>query len=55
VEAAGAAALAAAGKLRDRLAGRRVALIMSGGNVTLDGLRELLHDGGGPGLREDSQ
>jgi threonine dehydratase len=34
VEAAGAAALAAALKLRDRLAGRRVALICSGGNIS---------------------
>jgi threonine dehydratase len=42
VEAAGAAALAAAGKINDRLRGQRVALIMSGGNVTLDGLKELL-------------
>lgn len=43
-EAAGAASLAAAWKLRDRLQGRRVVLILSGGNVTLDGLRDLLHD-----------
>jgi threonine dehydratase len=42
VEAAGAAPLAAALKLRERLAGKRLALIFSGGNVTLDGLRELL-------------
>jgi len=42
VEAAGAAALAAACKLSDRLRGRRVALIMSGGNITLTGLKELL-------------
>ena len=42
VEAAGAAALAAAGKIKDRLRGQRVALIMSGGNVTLAGLTELL-------------
>jgi threonine dehydratase len=41
VEAAGAAALAAAVKLGDRLRGQRVALIMSGGNVTLTGLKEL--------------
>jgi len=42
VEAAGAAALAAASKISDRLHGKRVALIMSGGNVTLAGLKELL-------------
>ena len=42
VEAAGAAPLAAALRLRDRLAGRRVALICSGGNVSLTQLRELL-------------
>ena len=41
-EAAGAAALAAACQLSDRLRGKRVALIMSGGNVTLAGLKELL-------------
>lgn len=42
VEAAGAAALAAALKLRVRLAGRRVALICSGGNVSLPQLADLL-------------
>ncbi len=42
VEAAGAAPLAAAVKLRSRLAGRRVALISSGGNVSVDQLRDLL-------------
>jgi threonine dehydratase len=42
VEAAGAAPLAAAVALRERLAGRRVALICSGGNVSLQQLRELL-------------
>ena len=42
VEAAGAAPLAAARKLRDRLARKRVVLICSGGNVSLDQLRELL-------------
>jgi threonine dehydratase len=44
VEAAGAAPLAAALKLRDRLAGKRVVLICSGGNVTLEQLRALLVD-----------
>jgi len=42
VEAAGAAALAAACKISDQLRGKRVALIMSGGNITLAGLKELL-------------
>ena len=36
VEASGAASLAAAAKLRERLQGKRVAIIMSGGNITLD-------------------
>ena len=42
VEGAGAASLAAALKLRGRLQGKRVALILSGGNLTLAGLREVL-------------
>jgi threonine dehydratase len=42
VEAAGSAPLAAALRLRERLAGRRVCLVASGGNVTLDQLRALL-------------
>jgi threonine dehydratase len=42
VEAAGAAPPAAAMRLRDRLAGRRVALVASGGNVTLDQLEAVL-------------
>jgi threonine dehydratase len=42
VEAAGAAALAGALELRPRLAGKRVALICSGGNITLEQLRDLL-------------
>jgi threonine dehydratase len=42
VEAAGAAALAAAVKLRSRLAGKRVALVCSGGNITLAQLRDVL-------------
>ena len=41
VEAAGAAALAAALKIRDRLAGRRVALICSGGNISPAQLKAL--------------
>ena len=42
IEPAGASSLAAALKLRDRLAGRTVALVASGGNVSPAQLRELL-------------
>jgi threonine dehydratase len=42
IEPAGAAPLAAALRLGDRLRGRQVALIASGGNVSPDQLRELL-------------
>jgi threonine dehydratase len=42
VEASGAAPLAAALRLRDELAGRRVALIASGGNVSREQLLEVL-------------
>jgi threonine dehydratase len=42
VEPAGAAPLAAALRLQDRLAGKKVALILSGGNISPDQLRELL-------------
>ena len=42
VEPAGAAALAAALKLRERLSGRRVAIVCSGGNISPAQLRELL-------------
>ena len=42
IEAAGASPLAAALRLRDELAGKRVALIASGGNVSPEQLRELL-------------
>lgn len=41
-EPAGAAALAAAWQLRDRLRGKRVALVVSGGNIGLDELRRAL-------------
>ena len=44
VEAAGASPLAAAVRLRDRLAGKRVALICSGGNISIDRLRELVNE-----------
>jgi threonine dehydratase len=42
VEAAGAAAFAAALAWKERLAGKRVAVVMSGGNVSPAQLRELL-------------
>ncbi|HEY4025547.1 MAG TPA: pyridoxal-phosphate dependent enzyme [Candidatus Dormibacteraeota bacterium] len=42
VEAAGAAPLAALLKLRERLRGRRVALICSGGNISPEQLRDVL-------------
>jgi threonine dehydratase len=42
VERAGAAPLAAALELRERLTGKRVALVCSGGNVTIRQLRELI-------------
>ena len=42
VEVAGASPLAAALRLREELAGKRVALILSGGNVSRDQLRAVL-------------
>jgi threonine dehydratase len=42
VEAAGAAPLAAALHLREQLAGRRVALVLSGGNATRQQIAETL-------------
>lgn len=47
VEGAGAAPLAAALQLKDRLAGKKVALILSGGNLALYRLREILAELGG--------
>jgi threonine dehydratase len=41
-EGAGAAPLAAAIKLRDQLKGKKVGLILSGGNITADMLRQIL-------------
>ena len=41
-EGAGAAPLAAAIKLRDQLKGKKVGLILSGGNITADTLRQIL-------------
>jgi threonine dehydratase len=44
VEGAGASPLAAALALKDRLAGRRVALILTGGNISVPQLRTVLGD-----------
>jgi threonine dehydratase len=41
-EGAGAAPLAAALRLREQLAGRRVALVVSGGNLSVEQLRSIL-------------
>ncbi len=41
-EGAGAASTAAAAKLRDQLRGRKVGLVLSGGNATLPSLREAI-------------
>lgn len=41
-ELAGAAPVAAARRLRDRIANRKVGLILSGGNITMDALRAIL-------------
>jgi len=49
-EGAGAAALAAAILLRQRLAGKKVVLVLSGGNLAVDQLRRLLARPG-PGVR----
>ena len=48
-EHAGAAPVAAARRLRDRIAGRKVGLILSGGNITIEALRMLLSSTGDPG------
>ena len=47
-EGAAAAPLAAALKLRDRLAGKNVVLVMTGGNLSINGLRQLLAHPGRP-------
>jgi threonine dehydratase len=56
VEGAGAAPLAAALKLKDRLAGKNVVLVMTGGNLSMDRLRKLLAQPGKPrfGLESDA-
>jgi threonine dehydratase len=45
-EGAGAAALAAAYQLRERLAGQKVGVVISGGNLTLEALRQALDEEG---------
>ena len=50
-EGAGAAPLAAALKLRDRIAGKKVVLVLSGGNLTAQKLKEILNSAG-PELNE---
>ena len=42
----GAASVAAARRLRGRVANRNVGLILSGGNITMDGLRAILSPAG---------
>lgn len=42
-EGAGAASLAAGCKIRERLRGKKVAMVLSGGNLTADMLRSILH------------
>jgi threonine dehydratase len=53
VEPAGAAGLAAVLRLRERLAGRRVAVICSGGNISPAQLRELLEWGSRSATRQE--
>ncbi|MBI4233570.1 MAG: threonine/serine dehydratase [Chloroflexi bacterium] len=48
-EAAGAAPLAGALKLKDQVKGKRVALVLSGANITLEQLRAVLDSTQGPG------
>ena len=47
-EGAGAASLAAAVKLKRRLAGKNLVLVMSGGNLSVEQLRRLLARSGVP-------
>lgn len=54
VEAAGAAPLAAALRLREQLAGERIALILSGGNVSREQLLEILEREQAPPLEAES-
>ena len=47
-EHAGAAPLAAALAHRERFAGQKIVLVLSGGNLTLPALREILRNHPGP-------
>ena len=53
-EAAGAAPVAAALRLREQLAGKTACLILSGSSMSLDALRRLLRDGEGWAGKRDS-
>lgn len=53
-EGAGAASLAAALKLRERLAGRTVAIILSGGNITASQIRLALDQSADDGGKRDT-
>lgn len=55
VEGAGAAALAAAYQLRDSLAGKKIGLVCSGGNITLEQLRRALDQAGAESLSPSSE
>jgi threonine dehydratase len=52
-EGAGAAPLAAALQLKDRLAGKNVVLVMTGGNLSIDRLRKLLAQPGSAAATSD--
>ena len=52
-EGAGAASLAAALKFRDRLVGRRTGIVLSGGNLSIDRLRNILAAEGAPSFSID--
>jgi threonine dehydratase len=49
-EGAGAATTAGAVRLRERLRGRKVALVLSGGNITMEELRKILNEEPNPKL-----
>jgi threonine dehydratase len=51
-EGAGGASLAAAMKLRDQLAGKKVVCVMTGGNITAGSLRDILADKETPGSED---
>jgi threonine dehydratase len=43
-EGAGAASLAAAYEIRDRLAGKKVGIVLSGGNITFEAFKVLVNE-----------